>query len=105
MAVNEENLKVLIVSLYALYEGFKEKSEQTANIIRSFKKIELVKEEGSSSSSLPIDADTGQTITQDRRDEIYDKCIGSANELLGLNQEEESSDEEEEEQEESDEEQ
>lgn len=81
MAVDEDNLVVVVRSLHALLADYESKSNKIKNLITSFDKIKLVDGE------IQTDIDTGAIMTQDRRDEIYDGCIAIANELLGINTE------------------
>ena len=78
MTVDETNLIVIERSLKALIASYEEKQKETVMVLNGFSKISL------KDGNLPIDADTGQAITQARRDEVYDKCIPVANELLGI---------------------
>ena len=78
MTVDETNLIVIERSLRALIASYEEKIQKTTMVLKGFSKISL------KDGSLPTDGDTGQVITQARRDEVYDKCISLANELLGI---------------------
>ncbi len=78
MVVNEDNLIVLLRSINALIAGYNEQKNQAITLNYGLKKIQL------KNGELPFDQDTGQTMTQARRDEIYDKCLDAANDLLGI---------------------
>ena len=78
MTVDETNLIVIERSLKALISSYEEKQKKAIMVLSGFSKISL------KDGNLPTDADTGQVITQARRDEVYDKCISVANELLGI---------------------
>ncbi len=79
MVVNDANLDLIVNSLRALNATHREKLILSENLLSAFKKIQL-----DSDGNIPIDKDTDQTMTQARRDEIYDKCISTANEFLGI---------------------
>ena len=76
MAVNEENIPVLIRSLTAIYAGWSEKAATANRIAQAMQKIKKI------DGQNPPDPDTGQIMTDARRDEIYDKCIGPARDLM-----------------------
>ena len=76
MGVDEEQLQNIIIGLKASAAGHNETSNIMIQMARTFEKIEL------ENGSPKTDEDTGQTMTQARRDEIYDKCIQEAKRLL-----------------------
>ena len=78
MAVDESELIVLTRSLQSLKTALSDKTKKTDRLLEGFEKIMLLPDGVTS----PIDADTNQTMTQARRDEIYDKCIDLVRELL-----------------------
>jgi len=76
---DERNLGIVIRSLRAHLAGLGEEADRTRAVLAGLTKIELT-----DSGDLPRDADTGQPMTQARRDEIYSKCLPPANLLLGI---------------------
>lgn len=81
MTVDERNLEIIVRSLKSYIADQDGKKEMALKILAGLEKIELVE------GDAQIDSDTGQVMTQARRNEIYDKCIAPANELLGINEE------------------
>lgn len=79
MAVDDENLEIIIRSLRAFVAGRIYDAQRAEQIAQGFQKI-VLKPDG----SLPDDADTGEVMTQERRDEVYDKCLPIYKELLGI---------------------
>lgn len=83
MAVDEQNLKILLRSLRSQIAYHNQKITECDRTYNTLAKTQLVDD------ALPTDRDTGATMTQARRDEIYDACLPIANELLGIEEEEE----------------
>ena len=81
MPVDDVNLGKLVTSLRGLAATYDQRRRQALDILAGLEKIEL-----HGDGTIPLDADTGQTMTQARRDEIYDKCLAPAEALLGINQ-------------------
>ena len=80
MAVNEDNLDVLIRSLKAHIVTLQNQARTAEGVLIGLRKIRQI------DGANPTDADTGQVMTDTRRDEIYDKCLPVANEILGVSQ-------------------
>ena len=76
--IDEDNLTVIIRSLQSLRAGHKESIHTISSILQGLQEITLV------DGQNPTDSSTGQTMTQERRDEVYDKCLPVVNELLGI---------------------
>lgn len=78
MPVDEDDLQFKINSLITLQSDLEikiRKIEKTKNSLRSIKRR---------NDTNPTDSITNQEMTNARRDEIYEKCIPTANELLGI---------------------
>ena len=77
MVVDEENLIVVMRSLHALVSGYAKKQVDAGELLVGLQKIKL-----NDDGSIKTDKDTGQAMTQARRDEIYDKCLPIINDIL-----------------------
>jgi len=77
MAINEETLNASIV---VLQNKAREKSTELAHlgeILASLKSIKKTEE-----GEMPTDRDTGEEMTDNRREEIYNKCYPKAEAYL-----------------------
>lgn len=78
MPVNETTLQIKINSLVGLQKSLEIKIEKVAKTTESLKSIRR------RNDTNPTDTITNQEMTDSRRDEIYEKCIPVADELLGV---------------------
>ena len=79
-STEERNIDVIIRSMEGKVASLRVQTEKAESVLSGFVKIKKV------DGANPIDPDTGQTMTDDRREEIYDKCLPVAEEILGINQ-------------------
>ena len=79
MVINEQNIRNVSRSLHALSVGFADMAKKLEEMYVIFKGI--TKE---SDGNVPDDPQIMEAITDTRRQEIYDKCITHAYELLGF---------------------
>ncbi len=80
MTFDEPYLEMLTISLQGVYGGIQRRMGAIDHALEMIRKIALQKD-----GSMPLDPDTGQPMTQARRDEIYDACLPQINQLLGIN--------------------
>ncbi|MEE9409330.1 MAG: hypothetical protein V3V41_00195 [Candidatus Heimdallarchaeota archaeon] len=69
MAINEETLNATVV---ALRNKIREKSTDLASMGEVLSSLKSIKK--SETGEMPTDRDTGEKMTDARRQEIYDKC-------------------------------
>lgn len=79
MPVNENMLRNYLISIRGKIDEHHQEITKLTDARKAFKKISL-----NDDGTAQIDADLGQSITQTRRDEVYDACEPVVRELLGL---------------------
>lgn len=76
MPIDERKLQSIITSLDSVKSAYEEKIYDIAKVQTELEAIKIT------NSGIPVDPGTGMTITDERRQLVYDCCVKEAKKLL-----------------------